>query len=375
LNARPGDPRIAVLLPYAEGFGPRQAGAIALDVRDLTLTSRFRERTLIFGPTVDPTFEGLDFHALSPVARRLLGRNLGLAEAFRRQLGRDPNFLVELHNRPNVFHYLGLTAPRLPVTIRLANDPFSMRQGASHRARAHILARAQAVYCVSAFVRARFLDGLDDPEGKVHVVHPGVRRTLDRPPEKERLILYVGRVVEGKGVDHLIEALLNVLPRHPEWRAELVGASRPGAVVLTPFEERMGARATTLGQQVRWFRFLPHHEVMDHYRRAAISVVPSTVAEAFGRTSAEGLAHGCAMIGYASGGIPEVLGGRGIVLQERTPAALAAALEQLIVDDGRRHELQRRAWDDYPFSVEAMVVRCDRIRGELLNRIAGAGPA
>lgn len=364
------DPEIAVLLPYAEGFGPAAAGAIALTVRDVTEASRFKDRTRVYGRAVDPVFQGLAFQPLQPALRRLLPRNLGLAEAFRRMQTNRP-VLAEVHNRPNMFHYLRRLAPRLPLAIRFGNDPLSMKRGGSWRSRAVILKRAEVVYCVSDFVRRRFLDGLDDREGKAVVVHHAIARPRERPLAKEPLVLYVGRVVPGKGVDHLVEALLEILPAHPDWRALIIGASRPGATRPSPFEEALRASAAPLAPRIEFLDFLPNAEVMDYYRRAAVSVVPSTVNEALSRTAIEGIAHGCAVIGYASGGIPEALHGRGLVLEDKTPRALADALAALISDDQRRAALQERAWTDYPFTTERMAAAYDGPRAQILERIAG----
>lgn len=363
-------PRAAMLLPYAESFGPDAAGAVSLDVRDVVALSRHRERICVFGRPVARSFPGVGFTSLEPAGRPFLGRNLGLAEALRRRIGAGPPTLVEVQNRPNMFHYLARRAPRLPLALRLANDPLTMRQGRSRRHRRRILDRALAVLAISRFVADRFLDGTEDGAEKLHVIHIGIRRTLERPPQKEPLILYVGRIVPEKGVGHLVEALERVLPRHPGWRAVIIGASHPGAVERTDFEARLLERAAPLAPQLRSVGFLPHDEVLDYYRRAAVVVVPSTCDEALARVGIEGLAHGCAVIGYASGGIPEVVGGRGLVLHDRTPRGLEGALESLLADDDRRRALQAAAWDDYPFTLESSVAAHDELRERLLSGLA-----
>lgn len=367
MSREPARPEIHVLLPYAEGFGPEQAGAIALGVRDAARRSRFRQATTVFGRPLEPVFDGVRFVPLEPAWPRLLGRNRGLAEAYRRRLDgrRDP--LVELYNRPLMVAWLARTAPGLQLTIQLANDPLTTRDLRRRASRGRLLRRVRAVYCVSAFVRRRFLEGLEEGHEKVHVVHNGVVRPPARPGPKIRSILYVGRVVPGKGVDHLIEALKTVLPRHPDWQAEVIGASRPGAEAPSGFEQDLRRQAAPLGERVRWLSFMPYEQVTAHYARAAIVVVPSVMAEAFGRTAAEGLAHGCAVVGYGSGGLPEVLEGRGLVLDETTPARLASALERLIGDDRLRAGLQERAWSDFPFTVEAMAEGYDRLRERLFE--------
>lgn len=358
--------QIAVLLSAREGFGPGGAGGVGLDVRDLAVYSRVRERIRVYGCPIERPFEGIAFTPLQPVATRILGHTLGAAEALRRHLGRGAAAIVEVQNRPKTFHYLSLMAPRLTLALRLVNDPMTLRYGSSLQARRRIRDKAAAVYAISNFVRERFLAGLDDPEGKVHTIHIGIRRTLDRPPEKEPLILFVGRIIEEKGILHLVQALEAVLPRHPTWRAAIIGADRAGASVRSSFEETVLARAEALAPQLRTHGFLPHDQVLEFFRRAAISVVPSVTEEALGRVAIEGLAHGCAVIGYARGGIPEVVGGRGLVVEEMTPRGLEAALEALITDGARRQHLQRRAWDDYPFDLDKSVDAYDTVRERLL---------
>lgn len=366
------EPDIAILLPYAELFGPHGAGAISLGVRDVTAHSRFTDRIAIFGRPVEEPFAGLDFRPLEPALRPLLGRNLGLAEQFRRQLDGRRDLLVELYNRPKMFFYLAARARGLPLAIRLGNDPMSMRHGRSKVARARILARASAVYCISEFVRRRFLDGLDGDHRHVHVVYNGIARALERPPEKHKVILYAGRITEAKGVHHLIDALEQVLPGHPDWRAEIIGASRPGLDHRpTEFEAAMKQRCARLGTAITWLGFRRSEDVLEHFRRAAIAVVPSLVPDALTRTAIEGVAHACAVVGYDRGGIPEALAGRGLVI-EPSARRLAATLGRLIADDGLRTTLQRRAWEDFPFSLAQTTARMDGIRAAVLEQIGSS---
>lgn len=364
-------PSIAILLPYAEHFGPERAGAIALCVRDATRASRLRERIQIIGRPLARPFSEFAYAGLEPACGGLAGRNLGLAERFLRGLDGRRDILVEVHNRPKVFHYLAMRAPGLPLALHLHNDPTTMQGARSAAARARILRRACAICCVSGFVRDRFLDGVLDRSGKTHVLLNGTTRDLPSPPAKERIVLFAGRLIEEKGPDHLVEALAAVLPRHPDWRALFIGAPRPSAA-LPPgsFASRVRARAARLGDAVRFLGFLPHDEVQDHFKRAAIVVVPSTWQEPFGRTAIEGLAAGCAVIAYDRGGLGEILRGRGLLVEECSPDALATALERVIADRQLRDGLQDRAWHDFPFDIEKTTARQDDLREALLDRLA-----
>jgi len=111
---------------------------------------------------------------------------------------------------------------------------------------------------------------------------------------------------------------------------------------------------------------MPNDQVLERYRRAAIVVVPSRWDEPLARTALEGLAHGCAVLAYPSGGLPEVLRGRGLLIDPPDPEALAAALERVIADDALRAGLQARAWQDYPFGIEQLAERIDAVRERVL---------
>jgi glycosyltransferase involved in cell wall biosynthesis len=364
---------IAILLPHGEQFGPQHAGAIALHVRDVTRASRLRDRIRIYGAPVALPFAGFDYRPLSPAWHGLRGRNIGLAETLRRRLqGRD-DVMVEVYNRPNMLAHLAARAPGLPLTLRLSNDPTTMRNARTAAERTQLLARARAILCVSDYVRRRFLDGLDaaalaQAARKLQVTHNAIPRTLAAPPRKERLVLFVGRIIEAKGVADLVGALERVLPRHPGWRAAIIGTSRTRRSPRQPsaFESALGERCARLGAAVRCLGQLPNETVLAHFAQAAIVVVPSRWEEPLARTAIEGLAHGCAVLAYATGGLPEVLRGRGLLIERPTADALALALERVIADDALRADLQRQAWHDYPFDIHPLAARIDALRETIL---------
>jgi glycosyltransferase involved in cell wall biosynthesis len=344
----------------------------------MTRASRLRDRIRIYGAPVELPFAGFDFCPLSPAWHGLRGRNIGLAEALRRRLqGRD-DVMVEVYNRPNMLAHLAARAPGLPLTLRLSNDPTTMRSARTPAEPSELLARARAILCVSDYVRRRFLQGLDaaaraEAAHKLQVTHNAIPRRLAAPPRKERLVLFVGRLIEAKGVAALVGALERVLPRHPGWRAAIVGTSRTRRQARpSAFERAIGERCARLGSAVRCLGQLPNDAVLTQFERAAIVVVPSRWEEPLARTAVEGLAHGCAVLAYASGGLPEVLQGRGLLIEPPGAEALALALERVIADDALRTDLQHRAWHDYPFDIQPLAARIDSLRETILAGLSRA---
>jgi glycosyltransferase involved in cell wall biosynthesis len=135
---------------------------------------------------------------------------------------------------------------------------------------------------------------------------------------------------------------------------------------MSAFEQRLRTASAALGDRLTWSGRLTNQEVLRRFGQAAVVVIPSRWPEPLARTAIEALAAGAAVIAYGSGGLPEVLAGRGLIVAEPGPTGLAAALERVLADHDLRRRLQRQAWDDFPFTVEAMAGRLDQVRGEAL---------
>ena len=192
-------------------------GAIGLLVHRLT---RAGGGTVIGRPVEDP-FTDVDFRPASPLwswsETRKYAR--GVAELLKPLRPA----LVEVHNRPEIALILARSFPK--ITLFLHNDPQGMRGAVTAAQRMILLQRLSRVVTVSEHLRDRFLEGAP---GDVTVM-PNSIDVPDRMHRiRDKLILFVGRVVADKGADAFVEACAAVLPQLPGWRAEMVGAPRSG---------------------------------------------------------------------------------------------------------------------------------------------------
>ncbi len=319
------------MLPPKEGFSPTAVGAIGLLVERLV---RAGAGGVVLGRANDGTvFPGVRFEAVRPGwGFSRAGRYAAGVAAAVRRLGPG---LIEVHNWPEVA--LRLVRLGRPVTLILNNDPQGMRGARSARERGVLLRRLAGVATSSAWLRARLLEGVADPV-RVPVVLPNCIDVPDMPPmERERLVLFAGRVVSDKGADVFIDACAAALPRLPGWRAEMIGADRFRAdSPETPYVRGLRPRAAAAGVTMRGH--LPNAEVVAAMRRAAIVVVPSRWAEPFGLVALEAMAAGAALVCSGRGGLREV-GGDAAAYAEPTGAAMAAAVLALAGDEGRRAAL------------------------------------
>jgi glycosyltransferase involved in cell wall biosynthesis len=157
-------------------------------------------------------------------------------------------------------------------------------------------------------------------------------------PDPVRL-LSVGRMVEKKGTDLLIEALAR-LPETLSWRLEHVGGG-PLSAGMRRLAERRG-----LASRIRWLGPLSQEEVLERYRAADLFVLASRVApdgdrDGLPNVLMEAQSQGLAVLASDLPGIAELVqdGITGRLVAPETPGALAEALAELIGDPGLRARL------------------------------------
>ncbi len=158
------------------------------------------------------------------------------------------------------------------------------------------------------------------------------------------VIGYVGRMLEMKGVDLLIEAYARLKSEHPGIRTKLLlignGEAEQSLLHL--------ARECGILSEIRHIPSVPHQDVPDYMHTLDILVLPSRRkamwAEQFGRVLVEAMAAGKIVIGSSSGAIPEVIGDGGFVFPENDSKALTDSLHRaLTLSQEERAVLLERA--------------------------------
>ena len=358
-----------LLLTPKERFEPEAAGAFALNVLETSRVSRFRDHITVFGSSVENPFEGIRFQPLAKAHWWEGDRNKAMARRYL-EFARDHRpALVEVYNRPVMIDVLRRELHDVPLALHFGNDPRRMDGSRSVAERRNLLEQGTAVICVSDFIRRCFIDGIDQPlSARAHVVHTGVQRAAEFPA-KENRIAYVGRVVREKGVLELVRALACVLPRHPHWSAEIIGARWFGIGEKRTAYENSVARAAAPCNRIVLSGFRAHEEVLASLDLAAIAVVPSLWDDPFPRTALEALAHGCALICSTRGGLPELGSDRAIFLDTISVDSLANTLDRLIANNEERHWLQRRGWKEFPFDIQRATSALDDLRERFTSRL------
>jgi glycosyltransferase involved in cell wall biosynthesis len=96
-----------------------------------------------------------------------------------------------------------------------------------------------------------------------------------------------------------------------------------------------------LHKHVRFLGFVPDTTLAALYRLAQAFVFPS-LYEGFGFPPLEAMASGTAVVTSNVSSLPEVVGDAALLIDPLDPAALAAAMSQVLGDDVLRADLVRR---------------------------------
>lgn len=149
-----------------------------------------------------------------------------------------------------------------------------------------------------------------------------------------------GRVRRQKGTDVFVEAMCQLLPKHPDFTAVIIGPIDEPALAR---DLREHVNAAGLGDRVHFLGELPIDEVPRWFQRMTIYAFTSR-NEGFGLTLLEAMAAGAALVAARAGAADKVVidGDSGILVPPGDAAALAAALEPLMRDPLRATAMGER---------------------------------
>jgi glycosyltransferase involved in cell wall biosynthesis len=278
----------------------------------------------------------------------------------------------------DVVHYQWLTLPALdahllprgPALVMTTHGFLRGAEGGPVARRA--LERMDAVIALSDYGADRLrAEGVDSD--RVHVIPHGALDYLTRLPDERPLpneladaegpvILNFGLIRPYKGVDVLLRAFREVPG------AELWIVGRPLQADLAELE-RLAAAAPG---RVRFLtRYVDDAEVPAIFRRADIVALPYRDVEQSG-VLYTALAFGKPIVASAVGGFPEVVRdhGAGRLVAPDDPAALAAALRELIAQPAERARLGAAALAaaQGPYSWNSVAKRTMDLYRRLLDR-------
>jgi len=169
----------------------------------------------------------------------------------------------------------------------------------------------------------------------------GLKTARPTPIPPHNLVLFVGRLVERKGVGYLIESI-RILTQRMNVELVVVGEG--------PERQNLESqvRESRLQDRVSFAGRVGEKELDLYYRSCSAFVLPAVVdskgdTEGLGVVLIEALSYGRPVIASNVGGIIDVVedGRTGLLVPEKDPEALALALEKVLSDRRFAEQLVR----------------------------------
>ncbi len=297
---------------------------------------------------------------------------LGYALRIGRDLQRERPDIIHMHQFSQFVSIMRRLNPAAKLVLHMNCEWLSQLDSALVGKR---LAQTDLVLGCSDFVTGETRRQFPQFANRCQTVYNGVDATqfngAHKPnpnnPQSPGRVLYVGRLSPEKGIHILLEAFKTVVRHFPQAQLEVVGP--PGSA---PYEFLVGLSddpnvqglakfygngllksdlrsyaeylkdytPPELADQIHFLEFVPHSELVEHYRNADVLVNPS-LSEAFGMSLVEAMAVGTPVVGTNIGGMRDIIahGENGLLVAPNNSAALAGAIIHLLENDALRQSM------------------------------------
>ena len=282
--------------------------------------------------------------------------------------------------RIQMFHTLGLV--KREVMDEDIDGESDVRVSIEKRA----VRESAAVTAASEIEVAELTDLYGADRSKLTIIPCGVDPNVFRPMRQadarealgrdqcQRIILFVGRIEQIKGIDVLLRALGLLFFRHPELRNDVCllvvgGALDPGddspeiekieALRSLVHQHRMEANVSFVGS-------MDQQRLALFYAAADVCAVPS-LTESFGLVALEAMACGTPVVGTRVGGLQTLIehGQSGLLVPAGDYQALAESIAQVLTDPrlrmhlahGARDRAEHFSWRNVGDRVEALYAK------------------
>lgn len=322
---------------FVSSFVPRDAVSMhALEVRDLLRELGFESEIYVKETRAEMVRHARFYRSFDPPGPTVLLYQAATGSAVADFLTARPESLVVNYHNLTPAEFFAAWEPHTAVELDVGR-----------RQVADLAGRAELGIAVSAFNEAD-LRGLGYRRTTVapvlvdlETLHSDVdEAALDRLRRASEgaspVILFVGRLAPNKAQHDLVKAFA-------AYRALYGGRARlhlVGAPASPRYQRALRGLVAASGTEdaVDLPGSVSDGEIAAHYRSADLFVCLSD-HEGFCIPLLEAMHHRLPIVAYAAGAVPETLDGAGLLLPEKDPATVAAAVHRVATDDHLRRRL------------------------------------
>ena len=343
---------IAILLPYKEKYNLDKAGAASIWVKDYLSISKLKNQTLIFG-NLDKKDKPLTKNFVNiDLTKTYIRKNIQYTKHLYDYHLKNKFNIIEIHNRPESLLYLIKKKISAKLIFMFHNNPQDMRSSKSINDRIFIAENTDQIYFVSRWVKDKFFEGLPfNHRNNCEILYPAIK-PLKKFPKKDNLIIFSGKLNSSKGFDLYGKAVIKILDKYKSWNAIAIG-NEP--------REKFNFNH----KNFKILDWVKHDDILDYYKKASISIVPSRWLEPFGRTAMESAAYGCATITTRNGGLPETFNNE-LFLEKINDIELYKLIEKLIKNNIYRKRIQKKNFSNVINNINEKVSKLDEFKNHIL---------
>ncbi len=340
--------KIAILLPYKEDYNKSNAGSASLWVKDFFENSKLKKLTTIYGINTKKKSLSRNFINLNnKFPLFTFKKNIYYAKLFLKKIHKQTK-IIEIHNRPEIFHFIKKHNSKYKLILVFHNNPLLIRGSKKIKERQDILNKCSNIIFVSKWVQKKFFEGLNNKKSKkCSVIYPAIKR-LNKFPEKQNIITFVGKLNKSKGYDLAGEAVVNILKKYKNWKAVFAGN-----------EER--EKYNFSHKNLKIYKWLSHDKILKLLKKSSICLVPSVWEEPFGRISMEASNYANAVILSNKGGLLET-SKHYIKIKNLDANSIYKSINYLIADINKLKKIQKKAFYNSEIFIEKSAKIFDKIK-------------
>ncbi|MBI3034916.1 glycosyltransferase family 4 protein [Candidatus Woesearchaeota archaeon] len=239
---------------------------------------------------------------------------------------------------------------RLPLIVTIhGSDLFPLKSIFFKKIQKNAARNADVITVNSKTAEQELISRFPEVKSNVRVIPMGIDAKIFKPKnvknkfkkyKNNKIILFVGRLNEQKGVQYLIKAIQSAVLEIKNAKLLVIGEGD-----YRKYLEKL-ANELELNGSVEFLGAKPYSDLADYYNLADVFVLPSVTSkigvEGLGLVLVEAMSCGACVIGSSSGGIKDVIkdGVNGLIFQEKNSEELASKIIKVLKDSKLRKKLR-----------------------------------
>ena len=241
---------------------------------------------------------------------------------------------------------------KIPLIVTIhGSDVFPLKSNLFKKLHRFVVANADFITVGSEATKNELASRIPGSLGNVNVMPMGVdsnifkkiKIKMPKKYSKNKILLFVGRLSDQKGLQYLIDAMPGIVKEEPSAKLLIIGEG--------PYKSELCKRMNEnkVNGNVEFLGPLPSSEVSKYHNYADIFIFPSlsnkTGTEALGLALMEAMSSGCAVIGTNVGGIPSLIknGYNGVLVKQKDSRELSKSAIALLKNKKKAEAMGRNA--------------------------------